>query len=122
MQNLNYKSSNLVWLAIMILALLCGGTFRVLGPISIRNVVSVLLILFLLLNVSSIPQNIKPLKSYFVFLLVYIFCSIINGDMTKTDFLYNILSRHIPCVLMFLAVPLLMRQEKMPMIFCWSWA
>lgn len=89
------------------------GTFRVTDSLSVRNVASIILFLYVAFNIHKVSSIVKSIKPYFWFIFTYLFCAIVNGDFFLIDFPRRLLSRDLPSLAIFFAIPLLLRNEKL---------
>ncbi len=110
------KTTSINWgkyivLFALITSMLFLGSYRLAGPITVRNVCSGFLLIYIFLNIPKISSD-SVINSYLVFLLVYTFCTLISGDLFETRHLYSLASRHLPCLLICLSFPILIKNNK----------
>ncbi len=98
-------------LFVLITSMLFLGSYRVAGPLTVRNVCSVFLLIYVFLNIPKILLD-SSINSYLVYLLIFTFCTLISGDLFETRHLYNLASRHVPCLLICLSVPIIIKNNK----------
>lgn len=71
-------------LSVIIFAMLCGGSLKI-GPLTLRNYVTVFLMLYSFLNRSYLSKN-DVIGKYLIFFTVAIFCTVLNGDAFNMSF------------------------------------
>lgn len=71
-------------LSVIIFAMLCGGSLKI-GPLTLRNYVTVFLMLYSFFNRSYLIKN-NVIGKYILFFAVAIFCTILNGDAGNMTF------------------------------------
>lgn len=87
------------------------GSYRVVGLLTVRNVCSMFLLVYVFINISKISSD-SSINSYLVYLLVFTFCTLISGDLFETRHLYNLASRHVPCLLICMSFPIIIKNDK----------
>ena len=103
------------FLIFIIAVLICGSIF--IGPLSIRVYMTVLMILYLLLNkrpVSEFPVRIRSnfIKLFIVFICALGFALIINGGLLEFGFGERCLAYYLVCVVAFYAVDRCVTKES----------
>ena len=73
-----------IFLSVTIFAMLCGGSLKI-GPLTLRNYVTVFLALYSFFNRSYLTKN-DVIGKYLIFVVIAIFCSILNGDAGNMSF------------------------------------
>ena len=101
---------------IFIIAVLIGGSIFI-GPLSIRVYMTVLMILYLLLNkrpVSEFPVRISSnyIKLFIVFICALGFALIINGGLLEFGFGERCLAYYLVCIVAFFAVDRCVKKES----------
>ena len=96
---------------ICIYGLFFGGSLKIIGLLSLRLLLSVFSLFYVILNKKQIKKN-SIFSLYLVYLLVYIFANVINGELLSYEFWQSIIAFHLPCVFLFLFLTVFLKTEE----------
>ena len=93
------------WLAgVLLFSVLFLGSWAIFGPINFRNFSAIVLFLISLLYKKSFPGD-KTVKTYFLWLVVYIMVNILSGNFANAEFIRGLLTYHLLSVFAIVVVP-----------------
>lgn len=95
----------------ILFSILFLGSIGLAPGISIRNIVLVLLSIYVLFNIKDVTVGWSE-KLYFIYIAVLIFCNILNGQVFEFHFIQNIVSYHFACVVLILFFSLLIKENS----------
>lgn len=95
----------------ILFSILFLGSIGLAPGISIRNIVLVLLSIYVLFNIKDVTIGWSE-KLYFIYIAVLIFCNILNGQALEFHFIQNIVSYHFACVVLILFIPLSIKDKS----------
>ena len=85
------------------------GSF-VVGPLSVRVYATVLMLIYILLNVKRfkaanvVPISKSYIKLYVAFLLIFFFCLVVTGDLMSFGLIRRILAYDLVCIVTFFSI------------------
>ena len=100
-----------IFLSLILFSILFLGSVGLAPGISIRNIVLVLLSVYVLFNIKDVTIGWSE-KLYFIYIAVLIFCNILNGQALEFHFIQNIGSYHFACVVLVLFFSLLVKENS----------
>lgn len=97
--------------ALIVFSLVFGGTGTLrLGPFSLRHICAFVLFLYVCIWIGRKKIVFSPvLKFYLIYLSVYTVANILNGEFFSHHFAQSIYTYHLPCVLIVLTFPLMIK-------------
>lgn len=103
-------------LALFLLAVIAFGKVFI-GAFSIRVYATVLMLLYLLLNIREfkngkvVPITKVYIKLYILFLVIFFICLLATGDILSVDFFHRLLAYDLVCVVSFFAIYLIVNTK-----------
>ncbi len=92
------------------------GSYRI-GPLTARNYITLLLGLYVVVNVKKITLD-SNIKMYIGFIFLIVLLSFFNGDgYTSSFWILSIFARHIPSIITFLAIVLYAKSNDTSLIY-----
>ena len=92
---------------ICIFSVLFLGAINI-GPISIRNICIMGLVVFMAINFKSLSLDLCG-KFYIVYLAVLLLCGIVSGQIFNMSFLKNFLTNHISSLVILVTFPIIIK-------------
>lgn len=105
------------WLLFFIIAILVLSNFNI-GPFTIRVYATLLMLAYIVFNFrkfrrsSIIPLTNSFIKLYTTFLIIFLFCLIVNGEITEYDYFRRLMAFHLVCFVAFFAIKLKVNSRK----------
>lgn len=84
---------------------------KIVGPFCVRHIFATGLLIYYFFN-NKYKRIDKIEKHYFVFLIIYLVTSVMNGEIFRTYFVTNFLSFYLSAIALILAIPTLVKEKE----------
>ena len=96
------------------------GSWTILGPINLRNFSALLILLISILNPYLYKSTNQVIKTYYIWVFVYIFVNILSGNIFNSEFIRGLLTYHFLSVIIIFAIPrLVVNNYTFDTVFRW---
>ena len=112
-----YFSNGTGIMLLYLFSVIALGSF-VVGPLSVRVYATVLMLIYILVNVkrfkaaSVVPISKSYIKLYVAFLLIFFFCLVVTGDLMSLGFFKRFLAYDLVCITTFFAIYLKVNNQN----------